>query len=262
MKPPANSNPELRPRDPRSGQMRPAMRQPGFYPGYSTLSQRKFWDAATRNTVTERVDSPPPRRFFNEDEWTFWSEVFEHILPQSDRTPDRRISIVAPLDQRLFENRTVGYRFENMPHDRLVYHSFGIHAINAEAQARYADDFLTIDHLGQEIVLRAIHDGRPIGGKDIWAHMSVHRFWQLLTSDAIEAYYAHPWAWDEIGYGGPAYPRAYMRLEQGEPEPWEVEEERYEWLAPGQTLSDDVDDASYHHTEAEQHRHSPATRSE
>lgn len=262
MKPPAKSNSELRPRDPRSGQMRPASRQPGYYPGYSTLSQRKFWDAATRDLIIERVDSPPPRRFFNEDQRAFWSEVFEHILPQSDRTPDRRISIVAPLDQRLFENRTAGYRFENMPHDRLVYHSLGIHAINAEAQARYADDFLALDHLGQEIVLRAIHDGRPIGGKDIWAHMSVHRFWQLLTNDAIEAYYAHPWVWDEIGYGGPAYPRAYTRLEHGEPEPWEVDEQRYDWLAPEQTLSDDVDDASHHHTEAEQHRHSPATRSE
>lgn len=261
MKPPAHDDSELRPRDPRSGQMRPAMPQPGFYPGYSTMSQSKFWDAATRNMISRRVDSPPPMRFFNEDQWRFWTVVFDHLIPQTDRTPDRRIPLVAPLDQRLFENRTVGYRFEDMPHDRLVYRSLGIHAINAESQARYADDLVAIDHLGQEIVLRAIHDGRPIGGKDIWARMSVHRFWQLLTSDAIDAYYAHPWAWDEIGYGGPAYPRAYMRLERGEPEPWEVEEERYDWLAPEQTLSDDVEDASHHHTEAEQHRHKPHTRS-
>ena len=46
----------------------------------------------------------------------------------------------------------------------------------------------------------------------------------MIMSDAIDAYYAHPWAWDEIGFGGPAYPRAYTRLERGEPEPWEVEE--------------------------------------
>jgi len=37
---------------------------------------------------------------------------------------------------------------------------------------------------------------------------------------------------------GPAYPRAYTRLERGEPEPWEVEEHRYEWAAPGTALSD------------------------
>ena len=252
---------EFRPRDPLSGRERPAVRQPGYYPGYSTLSQRKYWDAATRNMITDRVESPPPMQFFNQAQWRFWTVVFDHLIPQSDRSEDRRIPIVAPLDQRLFENRTVGYRFEDMPHDRLVYRSLGIHAINAEAQARYADDLVALSHLGQEIVLRAIHDGRPIAGHDIWAHMSVHRFWQMLMTDAIDAYYAHPWAWDEIGYGGPAYPRAYTRLERGEPEPWEVEEQRYDWLAPEDTVSDDVEDASHHHTEAEQHRHQSRARS-
>jgi hypothetical protein len=28
----------------------------------------------------------------------------------------------------------------------------------------------------------------------------------------LAAFYAHPWAWNEIGFGGPAYPRGYMRL--------------------------------------------------
>jgi len=259
---PDRNEPERRPRDPRTGRERPVAQQPGYYPGYSTMAQSKFWDAATRNMLRNRVESPPPMRFFNEGQWRFWTAVFDHLIPQSDRTPERRIPIVAPLDARLFENRTVGYRFENMPHDRFVYRSLGIHAINAEAQARYADDFLALDPLGQEIVLRAIHDGRPIGGSDIWEHMSVHRFWQLLMTDAIDAYYAHPWAWDEIGYGGPAYPRAYTRLERGDPEPWEVDEQRYEWLAPEHTVSDASDDASHHHTEAEQHRHQPSPRSE
>jgi hypothetical protein len=29
-----------------------------------------------------------------------------------------------------------------------------------------------------------------------------------------------------------------MRLEEGEPEPWEVEEQRYEWKAPADSISD------------------------
>ena len=28
----------------------------------------------------------------------------------------------------------------------------------------------------------------------------------------LAAFYSHPWAWNEIGYGGPAYPEGYMRL--------------------------------------------------
>src|SRR5436309_1378747 len=67
-------------------------------------------------------------------------------------------------------------------------------------------------------------------------------FWDEATRkvvlDAIEAYYATPFVWDEIGFGGPAYPRGYMRLEGGRPEPWEVHEKRYEWEAPPTSLSD------------------------
>ena len=69
--------------------------------------------------------------------------------------------------------------------------------------------------------------------------MPVHRFWMMLVQDCVEAYYAHPWVWDEIGFGGPAgYPRAYIRLENGAPEPWESNERRYEWKAPDASVSD------------------------
>ena len=105
------------------------------------------------------------------------------------------------------------------------------------------------------MVLKAIHDGKPKAAADIWENMSVHRFWQLIMGDAIDAYYAHPWAWDEIGFGGPAYPRAYTRLERGEPEPWEVEEQRYR-LARTRRLRCPMkcESAAHHHTEADQHK--------
>ena len=212
---------------------------PGYYPGFSTFSQSAFWDDATRQVVAHRVDSIPSRQFFSAEEWDFWTVVFAHLIPQTDRTPDHQIPLVAPLDHRLFINQTVGYRFENMPQDREAYR-MGLEAIYKEAEQRY--------------VLKAFHDGQPEAAADIWHIMSVHRFWQLIMGDAIDAYYAHPWAWDEIGFGGPAYPRAYTRLERGEPEPWEVDEERYDWLAPEGTVSDEVRSAAHHHTEADQHK--------
>ena len=87
-----------------------------------------------------------------------------------------------------------------------------------------------------------MHDGSPEGAHEIWERLSVHRFWMLLVQDCVEVYYAHPWAWDEIGFGGPAYPRAYKRLERGEAEPWEVEERRYDWQAPATSVSDVYED--------------------
>ncbi|MGA8938495.1 MAG: gluconate 2-dehydrogenase subunit 3 family protein, partial [Acidobacteriaceae bacterium] len=226
-------------------------RSPGYYPGFSTLSQSPFWDSATRDIVEMRVDDPPKRRFFTEEEWDFWTAVFAHLIPQTDRTIDRQIPLVAPLDDRLYQNRTVGYRYEDMPQDRVVYR-IGIQAIDAESQKRFGGGFLLLPQRQQELVLQGIQQGKPAAGKEIWRQMSVKRFWQMMMTDAIEAYYAHPWAWDEIGFGGPAYPRAYTRLERGEPEPWEKEEKRYEWLAPPFSVSDivdgsDTDDSQAHH---------------
>jgi hypothetical protein len=38
----------------------------------------------------------------------------------------------------------------------------------------------------------------------------------------LGAFYSHPWAWNEIGFGGPAYPRGYARLGPGQREHWEA----------------------------------------
>jgi len=226
--------------------------QPGYYPGFNTLSQSGFWDEATREVVTRRVNSQPSRQFFSSEEWEFWTAVFAHLIPQTDRKSDRQIPIVPFIDHRLFINQTAGYRYEDMPHDRDAYR-LGRMAVNEEAQQQYGGAFLSLSHRQQGLILKSIHDGEPQAAVEIWKTMSVHRFWQLIMSDAIEAYYAHPWAWDEIGFGGPAYPRAYTRLERGEPEPWEVEEKRYEWLAPETAVSGDVESVAHFHTEADQH---------
>ncbi len=53
--------------------------------------------------------------------------------------------------------------------------------------------------------------------------MTASHVWSLWTRYACEAFYAHPYAWDEIGFGGPAYPRGYLRLGRGSREPWEDE---------------------------------------
>lgn len=247
-----NIDPASLPRD-RGGAPLQPRNTPGYYPGFSTLSQSAFWDDATRQVVTHRVNSTPPRQFFSAEEWDFWTAVFAHLIPQTDRTPNRQIPLVAPLDHRLYINQTAGYRFENMPQDREAYR-MGHEAINKDAEHRYSAGFLALPYQQQDIVLKAIHDGKPEAAADIWQEMSVHRFWQLIMGDAIDAYYAHPWAWDEIGFGGPAYPRAYTRLERGEPEPWEVEERRYDWLAPEDSVSGEVESAAHHHAEADQHK--------
>jgi hypothetical protein len=241
----------LLPREVVTGEpLKPTM-QPGYYPGYSTMAQKAFWDEATRKLITMRVEHPPSIRYFTAEQAKFWRAVFDHLIPQHDRTADRRIPIVEFTDDRLYRNLTIGFRYENMPHDREAY-CLGQQAIDAESVKRYAGEFVVLPNRQQDLVLKAIHDRRPKAAGEIWKRMSIGRFWQLLMQDAIDAYYSHPWAWDEIGFGGPAYPRAYTRLERGEPEPWEVEEQRYGWDDPDYSVSGDTEATHHLHLESDQ----------
>jgi hypothetical protein len=222
---------EFRPVDANTGQPLTPRAQPGYYPGFNTLDQQKFWDEATRRVVLNRVYNVPPIRFFTSEEAELMQAICARLLPQEDRDTEHTIPIVNLIDDRLYHNRIEGYRFEDMPPDGEA-HRLGLQAIEAIAHHMFRQAFVELAPLHQEQVLQTIHDGNPPVGKEIWQRMSVVRYWTLLLQDAIEAYYAHPYAWDEIGFGGPAYPRGYMRQQNGLAEPWEVDEQHYAWNAP------------------------------
>ena len=227
----------LRPVDPTTGRPLAARAQPGYYPGFHTLSQKDFWDEATRELVQDRVESVPPIRFFSAEEATLMEAVVNRLLPQDDRDADHRIPIVPRIDQRLYESVIPGYRYEDMPPEQEAMR-LGLQGIEAIAAHLFGKSFTELGPTQQDEVLLTLHDGKPPAGDAIWQRMAVTHFWVQLLSDCCDAYYAHPLAWDEIGFGGPAYPRGYFRLLNGEPEPWEAEEERYAWAPPPSCLSD------------------------
>ena len=65
-----------------------------------------------------------------------------------------------------------------------------------------------------------IHDSRDA----VWNGMPAKRVFGLWMRYACTAFYAHPVAWNEIGFGGPAYPRGYKNIGIGRRERWEVAE--------------------------------------
>jgi gluconate 2-dehydrogenase subunit 3-like protein len=224
-------------RNPATGEALAKREQPGYYPGFSTLKQKRYWDAATRKVVEDRVSKQKPIRFFTAEEARTMHAVVDRVLPQEDRTQERRISILPGIDERLYENRLEGYRFEDMPPDQEVY-QIAARAFEEMAQVLHGRAFHELSVREQEEILSSIHQAKPQAAQQLWKQMNIERFWTMLVADVVSIYYAHPWAWDEIGYGGPAYPRGYMRLEEGEPEPWEVDEQRYEWDSPSDSISD------------------------
>lgn len=213
------------------------LNQPGYYPGYNTMNQKNSWDRATRKVVSGRTEQIHQIRFFSPQEAGLLSAVIDRLLPQDDRSEARTIPILPVIDERLYKNSLNGFRYEDMPPDQQAYR-LGIQAIDEMSRSRFKQFFVELTVHRQELILKSLHDGKPDPEHSIWKRMPVHRFWAMLMQDCVTAYYSHPWAWDEIGFGGPAYPRGYMRLEHGLPEPWEKPERRYEWNAPADSLTE------------------------
>jgi hypothetical protein len=63
-------------------------------------------------------------------------------------------------------------------------------------------------------------------GMEPWHGIPAEHVWSLWTRYACTAFYSHPWAWDEIGFAGPAYPRGYKNLGIDALEPFEVRDAR------------------------------------
>src|SRR5215469_260687 len=120
------------PVDHKTGKPIQPMAQPGYYPGYSTLSQKAFWDEATRNVVLARVEQVPPVRFSSPGEAELMQAVCNRLLPQDDRDEAHKIPVVNYIDERLYHRRIDGYRFEDMPPDYEA-HRLGLQAIETIA---------------------------------------------------------------------------------------------------------------------------------
>jgi Gluconate 2-dehydrogenase subunit 3 len=85
----------------------------------------------------------------------------------------------------------------------------------------FGTPFVALADDRQDAVLRAIQVGDVKGG--VWEHLPAVRFFAtVLLREVVGEYYAHPLAWNEVGFGGPASPRGYVRLGADERDPWEA----------------------------------------
>jgi hypothetical protein len=117
-----------------------------------------------------------------------------------------------------------GFRFDNMPANSEAWQN-GLDGLDQAAQALFGRPFADLNGEGQDEVLRRVRAGDPPGA--IWRDLPPKRWWTYVALRQIAGvYYAHPYAWDAIGFGGPAYPRGYFALNFGAPEPWEPREKR------------------------------------
>jgi hypothetical protein len=192
------------------------------YPRAEILAQRGAWDDATRDVVLDRVYNVPRFGFFQPHEQATLIALCERVIPQMHRPDDRRVPIAPWIDQSCAAGKLEGFRFDNMPGLGDAWRQ-GLAGLDQTARALYGAAFSELDGARQDKVLRTVRDGSPPG--QVWRELPPKRWWTYIALRQIAGvYYAHPYAWDEIGFGGPAYPRGYFALNHGAPEPWEPHE--------------------------------------
>ena len=94
--------------------------------------------------------------------------------------------------------------------------------LDADADSRCGATFAAAPEEQQLKLIQAVQDQ----GSGDWHGLNAAHVWRLWTRYACTALYAHPLAWNEIGFSGPAYPRGYKNADVDKLEPFEVRDIR------------------------------------
>lgn len=197
------------------------MAEPPRYPGYDVLAKRATpsWNAKTREVIDRRLATPDVPRFFTWPQWQIADAVCQRIVPQTGEAD--AVSLVALLDAKLLANHGSGFRKADMPYMRDAWRR-GLAAIDGEARARHDDHgFADLPVADQDALLAAMQTGGISGPR--WQGIDAQAFFEChILVDIPALYYGQPKAWNEIGFGGPASPRGYVRLDGDRRDPWEA----------------------------------------
>lgn len=194
------------------------------FPDYDVLSKRQgpSWNDKTREVIARRLSIGSQPKFFTADEFLTVLAVADRIVPQP---PTRSAIPVAGLvDHKLHLAQSDGYRLAGTPGDREAWRR-GLQALDAEAELAFGGRFHKLPEGQQDLLLKRMQKGELRNAA--WSPMTSDAFFKMrLARDLVLAYYAHPTAWSEIGWGGPASPRGYVRMDYDERDPWEAAEVR------------------------------------
>lgn len=192
------------------------------FPGYDVLSKRNSpsWNHKTREVINRRMALSCQPRFFTEAEFALVGAIAERIVPQPKNRPP--IPIPALVDDQLYQGKGDGFRHASMPRQGDAWRQ-GLRALDAEAMQINGRHFDQLGVTEQNTLLARMQQGELKGAA--WGEMSAKTFFEnRMAHDIVRAYYAHPTAWSEIGWGGPASPRGYVRMGFDERDPWEAAE--------------------------------------
>jgi Gluconate 2-dehydrogenase subunit 3 len=194
------------------------------FPGYSTLAKwdSPSWNDATRASVGHRLNNPPERHFFGSHEFAILEALCDRIVPQSDVA--RKVPIAAFVDHKMAANQTDGMQPDGEPAMQELWRR-GLRALDAEAKLRFGAGFTELIGGRQDDVITMLQT------KDVrapeWDGVPLDSFFKSrVLHDIVTYFYGMPQGWDQMGFGGPASPRGYVRLGADGHDPWDAVEAR------------------------------------
>jgi hypothetical protein len=195
-----------------------------LYPGYDVLAKRNSlsWNEQTRAVIDRRLAiRAGERRFFTAEEWPTLRALCDRIVPQPAGRAEP-VPLAEMVDEKMHANRVDGYRHGDMPTMGEAWRR-GLAALDAEARLARGARFHELPPSTQDGLVRDMENDAL--RHEEWRGMSSGAFFRRrVLTDIVKAYYAHPTAWSEIGWGGPASPRGYVRMDFDRRDPWEAAE--------------------------------------
>ena len=193
-----------------------------LYPGYDVMDKQDTpsWDAITREVIAKRLSVPTQPRYFDMAEWQTLGALCDRILPQPTSRP--KVLLPAYVDAKIFEKHLDGYRYATLPAQGEAWKR-GLAALDHDAQVGHGARFHDLAPDQQDALIKQMQDGALVSAA--WSGMPCKDFFEhRVIADITHAYYAHPTAWNELGFGGPASPRGYVRMQLDRRDPWEAAE--------------------------------------
>ena len=192
----------------------------GRFPGFDVLAQAEGWDQVTAGVVLARLALPTMLSFFTADEVAVAAPLLDLLLAQDS---DPKVPVVALIDSRLATDETDGWHYDDMPEDGQAWRAT-LAALDDDARTRYGTGYAELGTARQARLLQDVQDLADVG--DTWHGWPASHVWSLWTRYACTAFYSHPWAWNEMGFSGPAYPRGYLNPGVNARESYEVPDHR------------------------------------
>ena len=186
----------------------------GRFPGFDVLGQARHWDQVTADVVTARTGPPPAVKFFTGPEEPC-ARALLNLLTGQEGEPV--VPVLEMVDSRLAAGETDGWRYADMPEDGQAWRDT-LSYLDADAGLRCGTSFAGASVIDQTALVQAVQELKSAD----WHGLPAAHVWSLWTRYACTAFYAHPFAWAEIGFPGPAYPRGYKNTGVGKLEPFEV----------------------------------------